>query len=209
MKNYQAKPESKLNLSHFDADDTGDYKKTDKSKEKAKAVTENLIGRLGELQERIYANGNRALRIAVQGMDASGKEVDTINVKCNLCHSVPIVARGAVTKIDESGKPIPDPNGLPIVEAPVIIGSVPSSHDDFRWTIEHRNITDADKKLCADCHGQAFCNNGVCHNVSHPPDMLFAHAEEFKKQGGQICYICHQNNVTCSRCHPGGIVQNP
>ena len=142
-------------------------------------------------------------------VDTAGQEVDTINIKCNLCHSVPIVARGAVTKIDEAGNPIPDPNGLPIVEAPVIIGSVPTSHDDFRWTIEHRNITDADKKLCADCHGQAFCNNGVCHNVSHPPDMLFAHAEEFKKQGGQVCYICHQNNVTCSRCHPGGIVQNP
>ncbi len=142
-------------------------------------------------------------------VDAAGREAEIISVECNLCHSVPIVGRGAVTRIDEGGNPIPDPHGLPIVEAPVIIGSVPPSHSDFRWTIEHRNITDADKKLCADCHGQAFCNNGVCHNVSHPPDMLFAHADEFKKQGGQICYICHQNNVTCNRCHPGGIVQNP
>ena len=74
MKNYQVKPESKLNLLHFDADDTGDYKKTDKSKEKAKAVTEKLIGRLGELQERLYANGNRALLIVLQGMDTSGKD---------------------------------------------------------------------------------------------------------------------------------------
>lgn len=74
MKNHQVKPKSKLNLSHFDADDTGDYKKTGKSKEKAKAVTEELIIRLGELQERLYANGNRALLIVLQGMDTSGKD---------------------------------------------------------------------------------------------------------------------------------------
>ena len=74
MKNYQVKPKSKLSLSHFDADDTGDYKKTDKSKEKAKAVTEKLINNLKELQERLYANGNRALLIVLQGMDTSGKD---------------------------------------------------------------------------------------------------------------------------------------
>lgn len=74
MKNYQVKLESKLSLPHFDADDTGNYKKTDKGKEKAKAVTEKLIGRLGELQERLYANGNRALLIVLQGMDTSGKD---------------------------------------------------------------------------------------------------------------------------------------
>lgn len=74
MKNYQVKPESKLNLSHLDPDDTGDYNKTDKGKEKAKAVTEKLIGRLDKLQERLYANGNRALLIVLQGMDTSGKD---------------------------------------------------------------------------------------------------------------------------------------
>ena len=74
LKNYQIKPESKLSLSHFDADDTGDYKKTDKSKEKGKAVTEKLINNLKELQERLYANGNRALLIVLQGMDTSGKD---------------------------------------------------------------------------------------------------------------------------------------
>ncbi len=63
-----------MSLSHFDADDTGDYKKTDKSKEKAKAVTEKLIDKLGELQERLYANGNRSLLIVLQGMDTSGKD---------------------------------------------------------------------------------------------------------------------------------------
>ncbi|MBL0011587.1 MAG: polyphosphate kinase 2 family protein [Nitrosomonas sp.] len=74
MKKYQVIPESKLNLSHFDPDDTGNHKKTDKSKEKANVITEKLIGRLGELQERLYANGNRALLIVLQGMDTSGKD---------------------------------------------------------------------------------------------------------------------------------------
>jgi PPK2 family polyphosphate:nucleotide phosphotransferase len=33
-----------------------------------------LIGRLGELQQRLYANGNRAVLIVLQGMDTSGKD---------------------------------------------------------------------------------------------------------------------------------------
>lgn len=117
----------------------------------------------------------------------SGEE-EAISVKCNLCHTVPIVGRG-----DEM-----------IVEAPVIVGNIPESHEDFRWTIEHRNVTDADKQACYNCHGQSFCNNGACHNLSHPEDMAYSHVEEFKKVGGQVCYTCHQD-VTCTRCHPAGI----
>jgi len=121
---------------------------------------------------------------------ADGSE-EVISAKCNLCHTVPIVGRG---------------NDL-LVEAPVIVGTVPTSHSDFRWTIEHRNVTDADKQSCLNCHGGAFCNNGACHNLSHPEDMLFTHPEEYKKQGGQVCYTCHQN-IMCTRCHPAGIFQN-
>ena len=55
-------------------DDSGEFKNTDQGKEKAKAVTVQLIGRLGELQERLYANGNRAVLIVLQGMDTSGKD---------------------------------------------------------------------------------------------------------------------------------------
>jgi PPK2 family polyphosphate:nucleotide phosphotransferase len=80
MKNYQVKPGSKLALSRFDPDDTGDYKKTDQGKEKAQTDTVQLIGRLGELQERLYANGNRALLIVLQGMDTSGKDGTIKNV---------------------------------------------------------------------------------------------------------------------------------
>ncbi len=125
-------------------------------------------------------------------LDARGNEVETISVKCNLCHTVPIVGRG-----DDM-----------LVEAPVIVGAVPDSHSDFRWTIEHRDVKDAQSEGCYDCHGQRFCNNGACHNLSHPPDMLYSHAKEYKKQGGQVCYTCHQN-ILCSRCHPGGIITNP
>lgn len=80
MKNYQVKPGNQLTLSHCDPDDTGDYQKTDQDKEKAKAATEKLIGRLSELQERLYANGNRALLIVLQGMDTSGKDGTIKNV---------------------------------------------------------------------------------------------------------------------------------
>jgi nitrate/TMAO reductase-like tetraheme cytochrome c subunit len=114
-----------------------------------------------------------------------------VSVQCNLCHTVPIVGRG---------------NDL-LVEAPVIVGNVPDSHSDFRWTIEHRYVTDADKQSCLNCHGGAFCNNGACHNMSHPEDMLFTHPQEYQKQGGQVCYTCHQN-IMCTRCHPAGIFQN-
>jgi nitrate/TMAO reductase-like tetraheme cytochrome c subunit len=124
-------------------------------------------------------------------IDAEGNE-QAISAKCNLCHTVPIVGRG---------------NDL-LVEAPVIVGSVPESHADFRWTIEHRNITEADKQTCLNCHGQAFCNNGACHNLSHPTDMLFTHAEEYRKRGEQVCYTCHQN-IFCVRCHAAGVINNP
>jgi len=125
-------------------------------------------------------------------VDRAGNELEVISVKCNLCHTVPIVGRG-----DDM-----------LVEAPVIVGNVPESHSDFRWTIEHRSTTKVQEQACYDCHGQGFCNNGVCHNLSHPPDMLFTHAEEYRKKGNQVCYTCHQD-ILCSRCHPGGIIINP
>jgi hypothetical protein len=96
-----------------------------------------------------------------------------------------------------------------LVEAPVIVGAPPVSHNDFRWTIEHRNVTEAQRQQeCYNCHGQGFCNNGACHNLSHPQNMLFSHAEEYRKRGNQVCYTCHQD-VMCTRCHPGGVIKNP
>lgn len=123
--------------------------------------------------------------------DAQGNE-EVISVECNLCHTVPITGRGSDT----------------LVEAPVIVGNVPVSHAAFRWTIEHRTTTDTEKQACYQCHGQSFCNNGACHNLSHPPDMLFTHPQSYAQSGAQVCYTCHQN-VTCARCHAGGIISKP
>ena len=74
MKEYRVKPDSPLRLDAYDPDDTGDYKKTEQGKEKAKAITAQLIGKLDEMQERLYANGDRAVLIVLQGMDTSGKD---------------------------------------------------------------------------------------------------------------------------------------
>ncbi len=124
-------------------------------------------------------------------VDAQGNQ-QTISAQCNLCHTVPIVGRGSDI----------------LVEAPVIVGNAPASHKDFSWTLTHRNITDAEKQDCLNCHGQSFCNNAVCHNLSHPADMLTSHAQEIQKQGGQVCYTCHQD-IFCARCHETGVVNNP
>jgi hypothetical protein len=122
-------------------------------------------------------------------VDPEGNEVESISVKCNLCHTVPIIGRGTDM----------------LVEAPVIVGEVPASHSDFRYTIEHRNTTDAEREECYLCHGQGFCNNEACHSLSHPPEMLFTHPEEYRGTGSRVCYTCHQD-IFCSRCHSGGIV---
>ena len=74
MKEYRVKPDSQLSLDTYDPNDTGEYKKTDQGKEKAKAITAQLIGRVDEMQERLYANGDRAVLIVLQGMDTSGKD---------------------------------------------------------------------------------------------------------------------------------------
>ncbi|NOT04179.1 MAG: hypothetical protein HOP27_06230 [Anaerolineales bacterium] len=126
-------------------------------------------------------------------IDGQGNgETITISGECNLCHTVPIVGRGSDL----------------LIEAPVIVGGLPSSHTDFRWTVDHRSVTEEQKQECYNCHGQSFCNNGACHNLSHPEDMLYTHAEEYRARGDQVCYTCHQN-ISCTRCHPAGVLKNP
>jgi nitrate/TMAO reductase-like tetraheme cytochrome c subunit len=125
-------------------------------------------------------------------VDKSNTQRNTISSECNLCHTVPITGRGSET----------------LVEAPVIVGTAPATHNDYSWTISHRSITEVEKQDCYVCHGTGFCNNGACHNLSHPEDMLFVHAGIVQKSGEQVCYTCHQN-ITCARCHAGGVIQNP
>lgn len=74
LKRYGVKAGRKLSLRGYDSDDTGDYKKSDQGKAKAKAETAKLIARLDGLQERLYANATRSLLIVLQGMDTSGKD---------------------------------------------------------------------------------------------------------------------------------------
>ncbi len=74
MKRYRVKSGAKLSLKQYDPDDTGEYKKSDQGKEKAKAETAKLIAGLEGLQERLYANATRSLLIVLQGMDTSGKD---------------------------------------------------------------------------------------------------------------------------------------
>jgi nitrate/TMAO reductase-like tetraheme cytochrome c subunit len=125
-------------------------------------------------------------------VNAASEEPEVISVKCNLCHTVPIIGRGSDI----------------LYEAPVIVGDVPASHSDFRYTIEHRSTTEAEREECYQCHGHGFCQNEACHSLQHPPDMLYTHSEEYRRTGEQICYNCHQD-ILCSRCHPGGVVANP
>ncbi len=117
-------------------------------------------------------------------VDSSGKIIGTIDAKCNTCHSVPITTRGSELNVN----------------TPIIGSSPPATHNDFRWTIEHRTTTEVQKQQCYQCHGQASCSNSICHGVSHPPDMLFSHPVEYQKSGAQTCQMCHQD-VLCNRCH--------
>lgn len=74
MKRYRVKHDSNLSLKQYDPDETGDYKTNEDGKAAAKEKTEKLIAKVSRLQERLYANGNRALLIVLQGMDTSGKD---------------------------------------------------------------------------------------------------------------------------------------
>ncbi len=74
MHRYRIKPGCRPALTRFDPDDTGSYKKSEAGKGKAKAATADLVAKLDQLQERLYANRTRALLIILQGMDTSGKD---------------------------------------------------------------------------------------------------------------------------------------
>ena len=74
MNRYRVKPGSRVRLKDHDPDDTGDYKQNEDGKTAAKKEVERRVARLGQLQERLYANGSRSLLIVLQGMDTSGKD---------------------------------------------------------------------------------------------------------------------------------------
>ena len=80
MTDYRIKPGDRVALKDFDPDSTGCYEQTDQGKAKAKSATDDFVGKLDQLQERLYAHGSKALLIILQGMDTSGKDGTIKNV---------------------------------------------------------------------------------------------------------------------------------
>ena len=70
MNQYRVAPDSLVRLQDHDPDDTGTYKR----REQAADRTAKLKQTLDALQERLYAEGARAVLVVLQGMDASGKD---------------------------------------------------------------------------------------------------------------------------------------
>jgi len=70
MNHYRVKPGQAVDLHDHDAHDTGDYE----NKEEATERTEHLRQKLDALQELLYAEGNRAVLIVLQGIDTAGKD---------------------------------------------------------------------------------------------------------------------------------------
>jgi PPK2 family polyphosphate:nucleotide phosphotransferase len=66
---YRVEPGKKVMLKDYDPADTGGIDKA-----QAREEMPDLITRLGELQQLLYASQKRALLIVLQGMDTSGKD---------------------------------------------------------------------------------------------------------------------------------------
>lgn len=71
MKRYLVKPGSKLDLSEWDPNDTGDFKGDKKS---ALSEVAKLDSKMDALQEILYAEHKHKLLIVLQGMDTAGKD---------------------------------------------------------------------------------------------------------------------------------------
>lgn len=70
MKHYRVNPGEGVNLHHHDPRGTGDFKREDE----VAGRTEQLRLRLDVLQERLYAEGSRAVLVVLQGIDTGGKD---------------------------------------------------------------------------------------------------------------------------------------
>ena len=69
MKEFRVAPDEPPRLHQRDPGDTGGI-----AREDAEARTRERLERLGDLQERLYADGRRALLVVLQAMDAGGKD---------------------------------------------------------------------------------------------------------------------------------------
>jgi PPK2 family polyphosphate:nucleotide phosphotransferase len=71
MSRYRVDNPDRFRLAAFDCADHGGL---DLDKDKAKAMLAEDVDRLGELQERLYANNRWAVLVVLQGMDTAGKD---------------------------------------------------------------------------------------------------------------------------------------
>jgi len=70
MKHHRVEPNTRVHLRDADAGESGDYK----TEEEAAERTDGLRHQLDALQERLYAEGSRAVLIVLQAMDTGGKD---------------------------------------------------------------------------------------------------------------------------------------
>jgi PPK2 family polyphosphate:nucleotide phosphotransferase len=78
--NYLVKPGKSVDLSKYDPRDMGSFKDKDKTKEQ----TVNDAEAIDVLQNKLYAEGKRALLVVIQGIDSSGKD-GTVRAVFNSC----------------------------------------------------------------------------------------------------------------------------
>ncbi len=71
MRDYRVKPDERVKLEEWDANDTGEFRG---NKQQAKLETEKLNKRLQALQEVLYAEHRHRILVVLQGMDTSGKD---------------------------------------------------------------------------------------------------------------------------------------
>ena len=71
MKKYRVEPDSKVDLSKWDPEDSSEF---DGNKEEGRAALAYLNGKLAELQEILYAQHKHKVLIVLQAMDTGGKD---------------------------------------------------------------------------------------------------------------------------------------
>jgi len=75
-KEFRVEPGQKVDLKSIDTGDSGSYK----APEEVQGKVDEKLKRIAKLQERLYAEGSRALLLILQGMDTSGKDGSTKSV---------------------------------------------------------------------------------------------------------------------------------
>lgn len=79
------------------------------------------------------------------------------------------------------------------------LGMLEKQPHDEDWYVEHKGITESEKKACAECHHQDFCVN--CHNnyEAHVVEWWANHYDDAMMRLAE-CQICHRP-AYCISCH--------